>query len=143
MAVSPIPEGYHTVTPYLVVEGVDRLLDFLRRAFDAEVSCRVEAAEGGGAVHAAARIGDSMVMIGEARDGSAPMPTMLHIYVPDADAVYRQAIDAGATSFMEPADQAYGDRGGGVRDDHGNIWWIATHREDVSDEEISRRMAKG
>ena len=140
MPIKPIPEGYHTVTPYLTVRGVAGLIEFVRRAFDA-VEVHRSARPDGSVMHADVTIGDSHVMMGEATSEFPPRPAMLHVYVPDADAVYRRALEAGARSLREPADQFYGDRTGGVQDAFGNQWWMATHKEDVSDDEITRRMA--
>jgi PhnB protein len=137
MAVRPIPEGFHTVTPYLTVEGVAKLLEFLKEVFDAQVTERVERPDGT-VGHAEVRIGDSMIMMGEAQDGKT-MPGSLYVYVSDTDATYRRALQAGATSLMEPADQFYGDRNAGVQDPAGNRFWIATHIEDVPPEEMARR----
>lgn len=139
-AVKAIPDGYHTVTPYLVVQGVAQLLDFLQAAFDAQVNYRMEG-ENGIIHHAEVKIGDSMVMLGEAHGEWQPMPSSIYLYVPDADAIYKRAVEAGATSIMEPANQFYGDRHGGVKDSCGNQWWVATHIEDVSPEEIKKRHA--
>lgn len=133
-----IPEGYHSVTPYLVVEGVPKLIDFLKAAFDAVETERVPGPDGK-IGHAEVRIGDSVVMMGEAGGESKPMPAMIYLYVSDADANYKRALDAGATSLMEPADQFYGDRSAGVKDPCGNQWWIATRIENVSKEELQRR----
>lgn len=141
MAAKAIPHGYHTVTPYLVVEGADRLLDFLKQAFAAEETFRMSAADGS-ISHAEARIGDSVVMMGDAGEQWPPMPAGIHLYVEDCDATYQRALEAGATSLREPADQFYGDRSGGVRDPVGNLWWIATHVEDVPEEELARRAAE-
>jgi PhnB protein len=140
MAVKPIPEGYHSITPYLVVDDVARLIDFLKQAFGAVEIHRMQRPDGL-VGHAEVKIGDSMLMMGEAQGEWKPMPCALYLYVQNADAVYRQALTAGATSIMEPADQFYGDRHGGVKDPCGNQWWIATHIEDVSAEEIARRAA--
>jgi len=138
MVVNPIPEGYHTITPYLVVEGAAQLIEFLKRVFDAEETRRMPLPDGT-VSHAEVRIGDSMVMMAEAQGEYKPMPAMLHLYIEDVDAIYRRAVQAGATSLREPEDQFYGDRIGGVRDSFGNQWWIATHIENVSDEEMARR----
>ncbi|TMA81275.1 MAG: VOC family protein [Deltaproteobacteria bacterium] len=138
MTVRAIPEGYHTVTPYLVVEGVPKLIEFLTRAFDAKEVFRMAMSDGT-IRHAEVQIGDSRVMMGEAQGPHRPIPAMLHLYVADADAVYARALRAGATSITAPADQFYGDRTGGVQDACGNQWWIATHNEDVSAEELARR----
>jgi uncharacterized glyoxalase superfamily protein PhnB len=138
MAVKAIPEGHHTVTPYLLVRGVDRLIDFLKRAFAAEEVLRTKRPDGAIA-HAQVRIGDSMVMMGEPGPDHPLLPAMLYLYVEDVDAVYRRALAAGAVSLSEPADMFYGDRTAGVKDEHGNQWWIATHKEDVPPEELTRR----
>ncbi len=137
--VKPIPDGYHTVTPYLVVPGAATLIDFLKLAFDATETYR-HARPDGTVQHAEVRIGDSVVMMGEPEDPSKAMPATLCLYVEDADAAYRRAIEAGAASLREPATQFYGDRTGGVLDPCGNQWWVATHVEDVSPEEIERRV---
>ncbi|MBI4752172.1 MAG: VOC family protein [Acidobacteria bacterium] len=136
--VKPIPEGYHTVTPYLVVENAEKLLEFLTSAFDAKVTFCTRHSDGA-VGHAEVKIGDSMIMIGEAGPQSQPMPSMLYLYVPDTDATYKQAVEAGGISIMEPANQFYGDRNAGVKDHCGNQWWIATHVEDVSPEELEQR----
>jgi uncharacterized glyoxalase superfamily protein PhnB len=136
--VKPKPEGFHTVTPYLIVEGVAGLIDFLKQAFGAEEIERM-ASPDGGIAHAEVRIGDSIIMMGEPRDEWKPMPGSIYLYVDDTDAAYKRALEAGATSLMEPADQFYGDRNGGVKDPSGNHWWIATHIEDVAPEEMARR----
>ncbi len=90
-------------------------------------------------MHAEVRIGDSVIMIGEPMGEFQPMPTSIYIYVNYTDGVYKRALSDGATSVMEPADQFYGDRNAGVKDASGNIWWIATHIEDVSHQEIHKR----
>jgi PhnB protein len=134
----PIPEGYHTVTPYLIVNGAAELIEFMKRAFDAKEIMRHETPERG-IMHADVQIGDSHVMLGEACPEFGPMPAMIHLYVEDVDAIYRAAVEAGATPLREPADQFYGDRSGGVKDKCGNQWWIATHKEDLSADEIRAR----
>ncbi len=139
MAVKPIPEGYHTVTPYLTVQGVAKLLDFVKRAFGAEELARMPA-PGGGIAHAEVRIGDSIVMMGEPMDASQQMPASLYVYMPAVDAVYKRAIEAGATSVQEPTNQFYGDRRADVKDPCGNMWYIATRVEDVSPEEMAHRQ---
>jgi uncharacterized glyoxalase superfamily protein PhnB len=138
MAVKPIPDGYHSVTPYLVVQGAATLIEFLKRAFEATETFRM-AHQDGTVMHAEVKIGDSIVMMGEARGDHKPIPACIYLYVNDADAVYKRALQAGATSQMEPTDQFYGDRHGGVMDPVGNLWWIATHVEDVAPEELKRR----
>jgi len=138
MAVQAKPDGYHAVTPYLVVDGAARLIDFLEEVFDAEQVERL-AAPGGRIGHAEVRIGDSRVMLGDAHGDHAPMQTMLYVYVDDVDATFQRALAAGAMSVQAPADQFYGDRNGGVKDLFGNLWWIATHIEDVPPAELQRR----
>ena len=141
MAVKPIPEGYHTVTPYLTVTDAAAQIDFLKRAFGAEEKYR-HSDDQGRISHAEVKVGDSMVMIGQARAEWKPRPSTFYLYVEDIDAVYKQAMASGGKSVREPRNEAYGDRSGGVEDNQGNQWWIATHVEDVSPEEIQRRYAK-
>lgn len=138
MPVNPVPPGFHTVTPYLVVTGIAKLIEFVRQAFDAEVAVCSEMPDGR-IMHAEIRIGDSMIMMGEANERHAAMPSCLYLYVADTDAWYQRALDAGATSLMAPANQFYGDRNAGVKDLCGNYWWIGTHVEDVPPDELERR----
>jgi uncharacterized glyoxalase superfamily protein PhnB len=138
MPVKPIPDGYHSVTPYLAVEGAARLIDFLKQTFDAQEVERMMSPDGN-VRHAEVKIGDSIVMLGEASGQWKPMPSILYVYVNDTDATYHRALQAGATSTREPTDQFYGDRNAGVLDPCGNQWWIATHIEDISPEELRRR----
>jgi uncharacterized glyoxalase superfamily protein PhnB len=141
MAVKPIPEGYHSVTPYLAVEGADKLLEFVKKAFDAVDAHECMRRPDGTIQHAKVRIGDSIVMLAEASGPWKPRPSTLYLYVNDADATYRRALEAGATSLQEPATHFYGDRSAGVQDPTGNFWWVATHVEDVPPEELKRRAA--
>lgn len=141
MAVKPIPDGYHSVTPYLVVRGVAGVIDFLKQSFGAEETHPRMAGPDGRIMHAEVRIGDSNIMLGEPIGESQPMQGMFYLYVTDTDAVYQRALAAGGVSEMAPADQFYGDRNAGVKDPAGNRWWIATHKEDVTPEEIARRAA--
>lgn len=138
MPVEPVPDGYHTVTPYLIVQGADELLDFLKQAFGATETFRMPRPDGSVA-HAEVRIGDSVVMLADAGEQWSAMPAMIHLYVEDCGATYLRALQAGATSLQEPEDQFYGDRSAGVRDPVGSHWWIATHVEDVSEEEMAKR----
>ena len=140
MAVKTQPDGYHTVTPYLVVDDVARLIAFLEQVFDGEVTeCMKQ--EDGTINHAEVQLGDSKVMMGQARGEHPAMPAMLYVYVDDVDATYKRALDAGAASVREPTDEFYGDRSGGVNGPCGNQWWMATHKEDVSPDEMQRRAA--
>jgi PhnB protein len=140
--VSPIPAGYHNVTPYIVVPGVAKLIDFLTQVFQATERERFSRPDGA-IMHAEVKIGDSIVMMGEppetGESWQVARPAVFHVYIEDVDAAYRRAIQAGATSLREPSNQFYGDRTGGVQDASGNQWWIATHIEDVSREEMQRR----
>lgn len=140
MSVKPIPDGYHAITPYLMVENVDKLLKFLKSAFAAQELLRLKRPDGS-VMHAEVQIGDSRVMMGEPMDEFGPMPASIYFYVENCDAVYEKAIKAGGQSIMPPTDMEHaGERYGGVRDSSGNIWWIATHIEDVSTEEQARRI---
>ena len=139
MTIQPIPEGYHTLTPYLTMPSATPLIEFLRKAFDARESSRSTFPDGRIA-NVELKIGNSMIMLGEA-PGRAARLASTYMYVPDADATYSRAIAAGAKSIMPPADQIYGDRLGGVEDEVGNQWWIASRKENVTLEEIERRMA--
>ena len=140
MAVKPIPDGYHTVTPYLTVADAVAQVEFVKRAFNATVKELIESKEGG-VSHAEVKIGDSIIMVGQANDPKQTRPGTLYLYVEDTDALYHQAMRAGGTSLMEPANQFYGDRNAGVSDPNGNQWWIATHVEDMTPEELQRRAA--
>jgi PhnB protein len=139
MAVNPIPEGYHTATPYLIVKRADKTVEFLKKAFGAQASFEPMMSPDGKIMHADLKIGDSHVMISEATDQHPAMPAMVHLYVPNVDAVYQRAVTAGGTSALEPTDQFYGDRGASVKDPSGNHWYIATHVEDVPMAELKKR----
>ncbi len=117
--------GYHTVTPYLTVKRAEQLVEFVKQVFGGNEVFRTTGSAGG--LHAEVTIGDSKLMIG-GYEAVEEIPTALHLYVPDADAVYQRALAAGATSVEEPVDQFYGDREAGVKDPSGNVWWIATHK---------------
>jgi len=119
------PEQLHTITTYFHPVGSAKFVDFLKSAFNAQELHRYDSPEGA-VLHAKIEIGDSVIAVGEAHDQWQPMPTMVYLYVPDADAVYDQAIRAGAKSIHPPKDQSYGDRSGGVTDDWGNQWYMAT-----------------
>jgi PhnB protein len=135
-----VPSGFHSVTPYLTVQGANQLLEFVKTAFDAEeVLCMKQ--PDGIIRHAAVRIGDSMVELAEAKAEWTPMPGAIHLYVSDTDAVYERSLQAGATSLQEPTDMYYGERGAAVKDPVGNHWYIATHTEGLSPEELAKREA--
>lgn len=148
MAVKPIPDGYHTVTPYLVVNGGPSALEFYKKVFGATEVYRFDGPDGKLA-HAEIRIGDSIVMLsdevsemgfrGPQALGGSPVGIML--YVEDCDQMFNRAVAAGATVKKPLEDQFYGDRSGTLEDPFGHLWTIATHKEDVTPEELQRRMA--
>jgi PhnB protein len=139
MAVKPIPDGYHTITPALVVEGADAELEFLKKAFGA-TEIMMHRHPDGTIWHSEHQIGDSRFMLSEANEQFKPLLSAFALYLDDVDGVYRRAIEAGGISLREPTDQFYGDRTAGVTDPAGNQWWISTHVEDVGPEELERRM---
>jgi PhnB protein len=149
MAVSPIPAGYHTATPHLILKGAAEAIDFYKSAFGAVELCRMPMPDGK-VGHAEIRIGDSMIMLadevpemgyrGPASLGGTPIGLML--YVPDCDAVFHRALAAGAKQVKPMADQFWGDRCGTITDPFGHQWTIATHVEDVPPEEMQSRMEK-
>ena len=146
--VNPIPEGYHSVTPYLIVNDGAAALDFYKRAFGAVEVMRMEGPNGK-IGHAEIRIGDSHIMLADEVTemgyrspktlGGSPISIML--YVEDVDTVVKQAVESGAKLVREVADQFYGDRTGGVEDPFGHQWYVGTHKEDLPLEEIKRRAA--
>lgn len=138
MPVKPIRDGFHSVTPYLFVEGALRLIKFISDALGGEEVYRKERPDGS-IMHAEMRVGDSMLMLGEAPDEFGPMPTSIYLYVIDSDAAYEKAIQAGGISIFPIMTLPSGERYGGIKDPCGNIWWIATHVEDVPPEEEERR----
>ena len=140
MAVKPIPAGYHAITPYLVVENASRLIEFLEKAFGAEVEHQT-IDKAGTVRHADIRIGDSHLMLSEANPQWPATAAAIYLYVTDCDATYKRAVAAGGTSIMELTNMFYGDRHGGVKNPTGNTWWIATHIEDIPGDELARRAA--
>ena len=139
--IQPVPEGYYTVTPFIIVKGAAQLLDFLSEAFGAQELGRVHQ-EDGFISHAETRIGDSVVMVFDSKEEWPETPSFLRLYVEDGDAVYQQALKAGATSVTEMTNMPWGDRVGRVRDPLGNLWWIMTRIENVDEEEMARRMGE-
>jgi len=139
MAVKPIPEGYSTFIPYYVVEGGSDFIGFLEKAFDGKEMYRFPG-PGGKLGHAEVRIGSSVVMLADTSPEYPPSRMNAYLYVPDVDATYKKALAAGCQSKREPANQFYGDRVATVVDRWGNTWSIGTHVEDVSPEEMERRM---
>jgi PhnB protein len=145
--VKPIPDNYHSVTPYLTVDGAEKAIDFYKRAFGATELMRMPAPENKIA-HAEIKIGDSVVMLCDPMKEmghKSPKtlggtPVTLLVYVPDVDATVAGALQAGAEALRPVEDQFWGDRMGGVTDPFGHQWFVATHVEDVSPEEMERRM---
>ena len=138
MAVKPIPDGYHSVTPYLTVRDAENVVAFLQQAFGAEIALAPIKRPDGKITHVEVTIGDSRIMIAEESDMAKATPSALYLYVPDVDSVYRQAVKAGGKTIMEPADMFYGDRSGGVKDSSGNSWFIATHKKDLAPQELAK-----
>ncbi len=137
-AVNPVPEGLSSVTPWIISRNTDQLIDFLTRAFDAEELARVHNADGT-IGHAEVRIGDTMVAMFDAREDWIDTPAFLRLYVANSDAVFRQAVDAGATPVTEMTELFFGDRVGRVRDPFGNVWWIMERVANLSPEEMMER----
>ena len=146
--VKPIPDGYHSVTPYLIIDGAARALDFYKRAFDAKELMRIPS-PGDKIGHAEIKIGDSVIMLADEHpemDARSPShfggsPISIMIYVEDVDKQFKQALGAGGAEVRPVTDQFYGDRAGTLRDPFGHTWHLHTHKEDVSRAELHRRMA--
>ena len=119
------PDGYTTVSPYLIVDGASRTIEFLRHVFGA-VELRRFPDPAGKVMHAEVRIDDTIVMLGDGADGWSPVPSHVHVYVPDVDATYTRALEAGATSVQAPVKKQDADKRGGVKDAGGTTWWMAT-----------------
>lgn len=139
MSVKPIPEGYHSLTPYLTVHDAAKVIDFLKHAFGAQIAHEPIKRPDGKIMHAQVKIGNSLVMIAEESEMQKATPSSLYLYVPNVDAVYQKAIKAGGTMTMEPIDMFYGDRCGCVKDPSGNSWLIATRKEDVGTQDMQKR----
>lgn len=145
--VKPIPDGYHSLTPYLVIDGAAQALEYYKKAFGATELFRMD--HEGKIAHAEMKIGDSPFMLSDEHpeQGFSGPKTLggsavgLMIYVDDCDRVFQQAIDAGGEQQKPLQDQFYGDRSGTLKDPFGHIWTVATHKEDVSPEEIDKRLA--
>jgi PhnB protein len=147
MAVKPIPDGYHSVTPYLIISGAGAAIEFYKRAFGATELLRMPG-PGGKVMHAEIKIGDSPIMLADEMPemgyrgpqalGGTPVSIML--YVQDVDKTFNQAVAAGAKVMRPLQDQFYGDRSGTVTDPYGHVWTIGTHKEDLTPEEIDRRF---
>ena len=141
MAVKPIPDGYNTVTPYLMIPQAAKFIEFMSTVFGAKTVEQIMRPDGK-IGHTEIRIGGSMIMLSEASEEHPATPVMLHVYVEDVDAAFERAVKAGGTVVSKPANQFYGDRSGGVKEPCGNTIWIATHVEDVPADELQRRAAQ-
>lgn len=139
--VQPIPEGFQTLTAYLIVADAKKEIEFLKAAFDAQ-AIHISKGPDGSIRHATLKVGTSMLMMGQSSEMWRAVPAMMYMYVEDVDAVYKRALACGAKSVREPADQIYGDRSGAVESANGIQWWMSTHIEDVSEEELQRRSAQ-
>jgi len=137
--VRAVPQGFHTVTPYLIVDKAGEFMKFLKEAFNAEQVGEVHRTPDNQIMHATVRIGDSIIMLADTMKDMEAELSMIYLYVENADTVYKQAIAARAESIQEPRDEFYGDRTSAVKDRWGNKWWIATHIEDISSDELMRR----
>jgi len=145
--VKPIPDGYHSVTPYLIIKGAADAIEFYKKAFGATELFRMD--HGGKIGHAELKIGDSPIMLADEQPEMGYVgpkalggtPVSLMIYVEDVDTMYKRAIGLGGTELKALQDQFYGDRSGTLKDPFGHIWTVATHKEDVTSEEMDKRMA--
>ena len=146
MTIKSIPDGYHSVTPYLSIKGAAQAIEFYKRAFSATELFRL-VAPSGEIGHAEIKIGDSPIMLADpCEEGAFRNPQSLggssvglHVYVEDVDALFVQAVDSGAKAVRPVQDQFYGDRTGTLEDPFGHVWFLATHKEDLTPEEINRR----
>lgn len=135
----PIPEGYTTVTPFVIVKGAAEFIDFTKKAFGAEEITRV--GEDGAIGHAEVRIGNAIVMLFDSKDYWPPTPAFLRLYVDDCNTTYEQALKAGGISVTKPTDAPWGDRVARVKDPLGNLWWIMTRMENLTEEELGMRYS--
>ncbi len=126
MTASHQPDGYPTLSVYMMADGAQRVIDFITQVLAGESLMRIDR-DNGTVLHAAVRIGDSVVMLSDGTAGYPAFPVWLHVYVPDVDATYQRALDCGAVSVQEPSEKGDGDRRGGIKDAAGNTWWVATH----------------
>jgi uncharacterized glyoxalase superfamily protein PhnB len=139
--VQPIPEGFHTLTAYLLVADAEKEIEFARAAFNAR-EMHVSKLPDGSIMHATLKIGTSMLMLGQVQGDMKPVHSMLYMYVENVDAAHRKAVAGGGKSLQEPADQFWGDRAGAVSSPNGINWWIGTHIADVSEDELQAHTAK-
>ena len=146
--IKPIPDGYHTATPSFTFKDSQKAIDFYKKAFGAKVLAVMKSPDGHSVMHAAIQIGDSILMMGDEMPGAencaksaetlGSSPISLYLYVPDADAAFKQAVAAGGTAAMPVTDMFWGDRAGSVKDPFGYSWMIATHKQDLTKEQIQK-----
>ncbi len=136
--VNPVPEGFHTVTPYVVVEGAERFLQFIEKAFNGKTNFIMKQPDGK-VMHATAKIGNSLIMICDAMEDAPAQSVILYLYVEDADAVFNKAKQQKTTVVREMENQFYGDRVGALKDEWGNVWWVGSQVEEVDRAELEKR----
>ena len=147
MSATPIPAGYHTVTPYLAIKNAVKALEFYKTTFGATETSKLMLPDGR-LGHAEIRLGDSVIMLsdefpeygGKSPETLGGSPVSIHLYVEDVDVFFKRALAAGAKERKPITDQFYGDRSGQLEDPFGHLWWVATHREDVAPEELRKRV---
>jgi PhnB protein len=137
MSARPVPDGHYTVTPYLTVRGAAKVIDFVKRAFDAKITHEPLKRPDGTIMHAEVQIGDSRIMIADESEMAKATSLSLYLYVTNVDGVYQQAVQAGGETIMEPMDMFYGDSCGGVKDPSGNRWMLATHADRLARASLS------
>ena len=138
-SVKAMPDGFHTVTPFLVVDQASRLITFIEQAFNGKTTFLMNT-DDGKVMHATVRIGDSLVMIADSMENFPAGTAKLYLYMDDVDSFYQQALGAQGISIRQPVDEFYGDRSAGIKDPWGNEWWIAKHIEDVDMKEMEKRQ---
>ncbi|MFZ6009831.1 MAG: VOC family protein [Bacteroidota bacterium] len=138
-AVRAVPEGFHTVTPYLVVDNATKFMEFIQKAFNGKITYVMKQPDDQKVMHATVQIGDSTIMLSDAMEGHPAQTAILYLYVNNADELFDKATQAKATVVQKMEDQFYGDHVGAVKDEWGNVWWIGKHVEDVEEKELERR----
>jgi PhnB protein len=137
-SVNAVPKGYHTVTPYLVVDNAAGLIGFIEKAFGGKLTFKTLHKDNS-IMHATVEVGDSTIMVSDTMEGMNAQTAMLYLYLENVDDVYKKALAAKSISVREPRDEFYGDRAGAVKDSWGNVWWVATHMEDIDAAELDKR----
>jgi PhnB protein len=139
--VSAVPEGFHTVTPFIMADNAEKLIAFIEDAFGGKLTFKMKG-DDNKIMHATVTIGNSVIMLGDTMDNMPAQTAMLYLYLEDVDAAYNRAIKAKGVSIHEPTNEFYGDRAAAVKDEFGNVWWMATHVEDVDQNELEKRAKK-